>query len=63
MVDTPGVGLLDKRDRFGQSLLGTFDIFTLNGRPHSFYVGLDRRLNVEVSNPPLFILPGPFDCR
>jgi hypothetical protein len=63
VVDTFGMGLLDKRDCLRQSLLGAFSIFILNGHPHSFYKGLNRSSNVEVSKPPFFILPGPFDCR
>jgi hypothetical protein len=61
--DTLGVGFLDKRDRLQQSLLGTFKIFILSGDSHFFYKGLNRSFNVEVSKPPFFILPGPFDRR
>ncbi len=63
MENTLGVGLLDKRDCLDQGLLGTFKIFLINGHTHSFNGGLHHGFDVEVSDPPFFILPGSFYCR
>jgi hypothetical protein len=44
-------------------LSGTFDVFLLNGRPHSFNKGLHRGFHVEVPEPPFLVLPSSLNCR
>ena len=63
MEDTLGATLLNKRDCAQQGFLGTFDVLLLNGRSHFFDKGFHRAFDVEVSKPPLLILPSSFNCR
>ncbi len=56
MENALGVSLLDERYCLQQGLLGPFDILLLNGCFHFLYRRLHSGFDLEVSEPPFFIL-------